>query len=83
MATEKPGYGDSYSETTTRKRAMNSIMERSMDMAVENTVMAGYAVTKGDGCSDGAGHNVSMGNENFCGKKIASDLLKFILKLIQ
>ena len=49
MATEKPGYGDSYSETTTRKRAMNSIMERSMDMAVENTVMAGYAVTKGDG----------------------------------
>jgi hypothetical protein len=28
-------------------------------------------------------HNVSMGNENFCGKKIERYFLKFILKLIQ
>ena len=28
-------------------------------------------------------HKVSMGNENFCGKKIEHDFLKFIVKFIQ
>jgi hypothetical protein len=58
-------------------------MERSMDMAVENTVMAGYAVTKGDGVAMVLDITFQWEMRIFVGKKIASDLLKFILKLIQ
>ncbi len=52
-------------------------------MAVENTVMAGYAVTKGDGVAMVLDITFQWEMRIFVGKKIASDLLKFILKLIQ